>query len=122
MNGSNDIIAYCGLACQACPIYIATRESDAGRQQEMRDVIARLCREQYGMQVRAEDVTDCDGCRTEGGRLFTGCRKCEIRACAKRRNLESCALCPDYACGKLEQFFAGDAAARERLEAMRAAR
>ena len=114
-----EIIAYCGLNCEGCPIFWATREQDTQKQNDMRVEIVRLTREHYGMEIRLEDVTDCDGCRAETGRLFSACAKCEIRACAQERKLDSCAYCADYACEKLQKLFATDASAKPRLEELR---
>ena len=114
------LIAYCGLDCETCPIHLATLEQDLSQQRTMRLEIIRLCSEQYGMTLLPHEVTDCDGCRSQAGRLFSGCAKCEIRACAIHRNLTSCALCADYACERLLSFFDSDPAARKRLEAVRA--
>jgi hypothetical protein len=112
-------VAYCGLLCAGCPIYWATREKDREKQAHMRDYIARICREHYGMPLRPEDVTDCDGCRAKTGRLFSGCRNCEIRKCTRRRKVESCAFCAEYACAKLQKFFDKDPSAKTRLEMVR---
>ena len=86
----------------------------------MRLEIARICSQQYGMDLLPQDVTDCDGCRSQTNRLFSGCSRCEIRKCAIEKNLTSCALCLDYACRKLLKHFESDPAAQTRLEAMRA--
>jgi len=99
------MIAYCGLKCEICPIYQATREKDPEKQRRMREDIARKILKEYGMQCGTEDVTDCDGCVTEGGRLFLGCQKCLIRSCAHEKRFENCAHCGDYACTKLSEFF-----------------
>jgi hypothetical protein len=114
-----EVIAYCGLACQTCPIYLATREEDEGAQERMRAEIAQLCREQYGMTYEPQDITDCDGCRTGEGRLFSACRNCGIRNCARQRGLESCAYCDEYICEKLEAFFASEPSARTHLDEIR---
>ena len=113
------LIAFCGLDCSTCPIHLATLEPDKSRQQSLRESIAELCTKQYGMNVRPEDVTDCDGCPTDSGRLFSGCVNCTIRECAIRRNLKSCAGCSDYACEKLLEFFVHDPEAQTRLEQIR---
>ncbi len=115
----NKMMAYCGLECVSCPIYLATYEKDSVRRQEMRISIARICREKYGMDLQAEDITDCDGCRSDTGRIFSGCLSCEIRKCAIERVLESCAYCTDYACDKLKDFFSRDPGAQANLERLR---
>ncbi len=111
-------LAYCGLVCDTCPIHLATVESDPEKRRQMRTDIARHCTENYAMKMLPEDVTECDGCRS-GGRLFSGCSGCEIRSCAAGRNLESCALCTDYGCGRLQKLFAQDPDAWVRLEQLR---
>jgi len=114
------MIAYCGLNCQTCLIHLATLETDPKKQGAMRTEIARVCTEQYAMDIRVQDVTDCDGCSATTGRLFSGCAKCEIRGCAIERNVASCAFCDEFACEKLRKHFESDPSARTRLETMRA--
>ncbi len=112
-------VSYCGLTCQTCAIYLATREQDEEKRQKMRVDIAREIEEHYGQKIKPEDVTDCDGCKAESGRLFSGSQSCEIRKCAKEKDIENCAHCSDYACDKLREFFVKDPEARERLDAIR---
>jgi len=115
------MVSYCGLICNTCPIHLATLEQNKSKQLSMRSEITRTFMEQYGLSIRIEDVTDCDGCRT-GGRLFSGCAKCEIRRCAMERGLESCAFCLDYACENLQKLIEGEPGAGERLEELRRTR
>jgi hypothetical protein len=98
---------------------LATREENKKEQARMRVEISRRCKEQYGMKYESEDITDCDGCRTEGGRLFSACKDCAIRNCARQKGIETCAHCTDYVCGKLEAFFATDPAAKTSLDEVR---
>ena len=113
------MIAYCGLGCQTCAIYLAAREENKEERERMRTEIAQLCREQYGMAYEPEDITDCDGCRADEGRLFSACKGCAIRKCARQRGLESCAYCDEYVCERLEAFFATEPTAKTRLDEMR---
>jgi len=87
----------------------------------MRAEIVRICKEHYGYgeEFKPENVTDCDGCKTESGRLFSGCEKCEIRKCARQKRLENCGYCSEYACEKLKQFFVNDPNAKTRLDVIR---
>jgi len=64
------MIACCGLVCDSCRIHLATLEKDESKQRSMRIDIARICREQYGMNVAYEDITDCDGCRAPDDSVF----------------------------------------------------
>jgi hypothetical protein len=113
------LIGYCGLDCTSCPIHLATLERDLSKQQRMRVDIARMCTEQYGMNLLPLDITDCDGCCAQTARLFSGCAKCEIRKCVIAKNLASCAFCADYACRLLLKHFETDPSARTNLETMR---
>ena len=115
------VIAYCGLICDSCPIHRATLEPDESLQRTMRESIAELCRRVYGLNLEPEDITACDGCCTKNGRLFSECLNCMIRQCATGKNIESCAFCNDYVCGKLEKHYSHDAASRTRLEEIRRA-
>ena len=113
------MIAYCGLECDTCPIHLATLEADESRQQAMRESIAEECSELYGMNMKPEDITDCDGCRAGNERIFSGCLKCEIRKCARERQIGSCAYCDDCPCEMLHKNFALDPSAKKRLEEIR---
>ena len=116
-------LAYCGLICDGCPIYWATREENKVQKEKMRAAIARLCSEQYGLEYGIEytskDITDCDGCLTESMRLFSGCKNCPIRKCAREKGIESCAYCNEYPCEQLQKFFTTDPSAKTRLETIR---
>jgi hypothetical protein len=114
-----EMISFCGLTCHKCPIYLTTREQDQNKKRQMRAEIARKINEIYEEKMEAKDVTDCDGCKTEKRRLFSGCTKCEIRKCAGQKNIENCAHCSEYACEKLEKLFATDAEAKARLDAIK---
>ena len=85
----------------------------------MRVEIVRLCNEHYSMNYDLEDIADCDGCIIEGGRLFSACKNCSIRKCARKKELENCAHCSEYICEKLEAFFKTEPTARKRLDTVR---
>ncbi len=112
-------LAYCGLICHTCAIYLATREKNDEKRHKMRVEIAQQIKEHYGEEYRPEDVTDCDGCRTEGGRLFSGSTNCHMRKCARQKHIENCAYCDEYSCQKLEEFFATYPEARKQLDQIR---
>jgi hypothetical protein len=115
----DEIIAYCGLTCDTCGIHLATREMDEAKRAKMRAEIAEQIKKVYGEECKPEDVTDCDGCRTEAGRLLSGCKRCEIRKCATGKRVENCAHCEEYACEKLEKLFVTEPDARKRLDELR---
>ena len=111
-----EMLSYCGLTCQTCPIHLATIESDDEKKREMRIDIAQQIKERYGQECKPEDVNDCDGCKTETGRLYFGCKNCQIRKCAGEKKLENCAYCNDYPCEELEQVFAIEPVIKEQLD------
>jgi hypothetical protein len=109
------IIAYCGLVCTDCPAYIATQADD-------REALGRVAAE-WRKEFNAPEITVewviCDGC-LDGGRKCSHCAECEIRACGVERGVVNCAHCADYACEKLEGFFAQATDARPVLDEIRA--
>ena len=116
----NTSFAYCGLVCETCPIHLLGQESDEKKREAIRADVIRVSREQYGTELLPADITDCDGCRADTGRLFSGCLNCPIRRCARTKKVESCGHCADYPCKDLEHFFAVEPSARDRLEGVRA--
>ncbi|MBN2104907.1 DUF3795 domain-containing protein [bacterium] len=112
-------IAYCGLLCSRCTIYLAAREADASKKEKLIQRIIEVCREHYGIEYQVSDITECDGCTAEGGSLFKACAGCEIRKCAIGKGIENCACCTEYACKNLENLFKTDTGAKMRLEAVR---
>jgi len=102
------MIAYCGLMCSSCQVYLATLEQDEYRKLEMRESIAEQCRIIYGMNLKAGEISDCEGCRTADGRIFSGCVNCGIRKCAANKKIENCAYCTEYACEILKEHFLHD--------------
>jgi len=115
----NEELAYCGLICKTCPVYLATRVTDAKEQEKMRIEIARLCKEEYGLEYDLKDITDCDGCRTESDKLFSACRNCKIRICARDLGYENCVFCPEYVCDILKEFYDKDPSAKKNLDLFR---
>jgi len=69
--------------------------------------------------LTAENV-QCDGCMTEG-RKIGHCSECQIRLCAIENERTNCAVCPDYACEKLQGFWKAVPQAKVNLEAIRTA-
>jgi predicted nucleic acid binding AN1-type Zn finger protein len=99
------MLAYCGLDCSGCPIYLATRVEDPQTQKRTRQDIAVEIKRLYRVTCTAADIADCDGCSTEGGRLFVSCQECGVRKCARDKGMENCDHCREYVCAKLQEFF-----------------
>jgi hypothetical protein len=115
----NEMISYCGLKCQSCPIYLATREENKEKQHQLRVEIAQQIKEIHGQEILPEDISDCDGCKAENGRLFSGSLNCYMRECARQKHIENCAFCDEYPCDELEKFFITYNEARKNLDAIK---
>jgi len=109
-------IAYCGMNCGSCPVYTATQAND----DEAREKAAAIFSNLFKTEIPASAI-NCDGCRSLSGEIFGHCQTCEVRQCAQEKNSESCALCNDYSCKKLDDQLAGIPLPqpRENLEAIR---
>jgi hypothetical protein len=113
-------MAYCGLKCEECPTFIATRTGDRALQEKT----AREWSQQYAQftgrnDLRAEEMV-CDGCTAGDDRVFPGCRVCPMRGCARERNFSSCAECGRFeTCEPLNGFFTQAADAKRRLMEVR---
>jgi hypothetical protein len=110
------IIAYCGLVCSDCEAYVATQAGDRAALEQ----VAAKWREEYGAPGITVESVICDGCLT-GERKCSHCAECDIRACGVERGVVNCGHCAEYACEKLERFFAMVPPARAVLDGVRAA-
>lgn len=110
----NKILAYCGIDCGACPAYVATQNDDDA----LRAETAGKWSELYQVERKLADI-NCDGCPGDSGRLFVYCGACEVRRCAREKNIATCAVCPDYSCARLDAFYALMPTARKLLEELR---
>ncbi len=108
------MIAYCGLVCDRCEAFIATKKNDNALRVEVAEKWARL----YGAPIKPEDI-NCTGCRATGVKTVYCQQLCAIRKCASGRTLSTCADCDDYPCAVLEQMFQAAPQAKVILEALR---
>jgi ethanolamine utilization protein EutP (predicted NTPase) len=89
------IMAFCGVNCTKCPVYIATQNKD----DEARKQVAHKW-SSPDEPLTPEDL-DCDGCLVVGKKLYRFCATCEVRMCGFKKNVETCAHCDEYPCEKL---------------------
>ncbi len=94
------IIGFCGLICNECPAFIATKNND----HEKRKETAKLWSKEFKTEIKPDEI-NCTGCTVEGVK-FTHCKySCEIRKCGLGKNIKNCAYCEQYPCVKLREFF-----------------
>ena len=89
--GERDLIAPCGVYCGVCPYLIAYKNND----EELKKKLAK------NIGIKPEKVA-CEGCRSDYPFFF--CRQCAIKACVIDRKIESCAVCEDFPCEKVENY------------------
>jgi len=110
----NEMMSFCGLLCNECGAFIATENDD----DEKRAEVAEQWSKGYNADIKPEDI-NCDGCLSDGERLFSHCKVCEIRKCGKEKSIANCAYCDDYACEKLDKIFQMVPDAKDRLDEVR---
>ena len=108
------MIGYCGLDCDQCEAFIATRNNDDA----LRVKVAAEWAKQYGAPIKPEHI-NCTGCKSAGVKTYYCEQLCEIRKCATRKSLGTCAECPDYACALLKPVLEAVPHARRTHDALR---
>ena len=84
------LIAYCGLDCEKCEAYIATKNNDNA----LREKVAKEWSELNGFEITSEMI-NCDGCRVDGVKTPFCDKYCQIRQCALGKALETCGNCSE---------------------------
>jgi hypothetical protein len=95
-------IAYCGLDCTKCPVYIATKENDDEKRRET----AAVWNRKFRLDLKPEDI-NCGGCLVDSclTERAGGEHTCLVHMCGREKGVINCAYCVDYVCGNLDQFF-----------------
>ena len=94
------MISVCGTVCSECPGFLATQKNDNTERKRIAELWSKL----YNADIKPADI-NCDGCMSDGTRIFNYCNICEIRRCGMAKHVENCAYCDEYACEKLTDFF-----------------
>ncbi|MHA1647130.1 MAG: DUF3795 domain-containing protein, partial [Promethearchaeota archaeon] len=88
-------IAFCGINCEECQAFIATKTND--------EVLCKKTAKEWSnieYKISPEDV-HCEGCHAVDENIMKFCLDCTIRSCAISKKLDTCAECSDYPCSKL---------------------
>ena len=105
-------IAICGLDCEKCDAYIATKDND----RVLREKTARLWSELNHAPILPEQI-NCDGCRMDGAKTVFCSSFCEIRKCALAKGFETCGDCTEKdTCSKVGVFWQNNPQAKKNLE------
>jgi hypothetical protein len=89
-ESDKNLAAVCGLYCEACSLFIATKEDPA-----------RLKKLAIRFQLSEEEMK-CYGCRSDKRGPY--CEKCKMFPCAAEQGIDFCVECKQYPCGDLKQF------------------
>ena len=106
-----EYISYCGLLCNECPVYIATKNND----NEMKTKLAVDYSNEYCAFEQAD--MNCEGCFSIKNKDNKMCGGCKIRNCAEVKNYQkNCGNCLDYPCSLIEEFCSVGCDSRARLD------
>ena len=106
--------SYCGLDCEQCEAFIATRNNDDA----LRAKVAAAWAKQTHAPIKPEHI-NCTGCQSTGAKTFYCDQLCEVKKCSVQKAFSTCAECSDFPCGALDQIHHGAPQARKTLEALR---
>ena len=108
----NDLIAYCGLNCEKCDAYIATKNNDNA----LREKTAKLWSELNNVLILPEHI-NCDGCRVNGRKTVFCDKLCPIRQCAMQKGVDTCGDCSEMEhCSKIAMVHANNEEAKKNLK------
>jgi hypothetical protein len=79
--------AYCGIYCGSCIIRLAYEQN---RPESIPEPWKTMS---IGMDL------ECHGCKSD--HVYPNCAKCEMRACAKKKQMDYCFTCEAYPCEKI---------------------
>ena len=83
-------IACCGLDCDKCDAFIATRSNDDA----LREKTAKYWSELNGVTILPEQI-NCDGCRRNGRKTVFCDKLCQIRRCVLKKGYRTCGDCAE---------------------------
>jgi hypothetical protein len=91
-----ELIAYCGLDCDACNAFIATRDNN----EALRATTATEWSKMFDHEFKPEEI-HCTGCAGDGRHVVFCDTMCAVRKCAQERKVTSCGACAEYGCATL---------------------
>lgn len=104
------MISYCGMDCEHCDAFVATKTGDTG----LRARVARDWSKIYGRRIEPEEV-NCGGCTCVGTHGIYCDTMCRVKPCCREKGLAHCGQCSDLPCEKLREILRFDPKAEQRL-------
>ncbi len=108
------MIGFCGLDCEQCEAFIATRTNNDAMRAEVAAKWAKL----YNAPIKPEHI-NCTGCKSGGVKTYYCDQLCEVRKCATKKRFDTCAECSDYPCAMLAPILTATPQAKATLDALR---
>ena len=99
MEVSTDLLAPCGIDCEVCPVYRATRDKD---QKSIKKLIGAYEGKIPGLEKISEEDIQCEGCLSENVSII--CRTCSVRDCTREKGYSGCHECDDFPCQFTEEM------------------
>lgn len=98
---------YCGLLCNECPLYIATKNDNE-------ETKAKLAIEYSNEHCTfTKEDMNCEVCYSVKNNDSKMCGDCKIRNCSEgKNNLKNCGYCSSYPCGLIDKYCPVDCRAR----------
>jgi hypothetical protein len=90
----NNEIAYCGIKCTTCPLYVATLNDDVSMKREILLQYEKL----YNRSFDIRDM-ECYGCKSK--KKFFLSNNCNITPCNMSKGVETCSQCTNYPCERI---------------------
>lgn len=91
-------IAFCGLVCSQCPVYIATKTNN----EELKEKLA-IGYSTDTFEFVKEDM-NCMGCHSVVGVNEKMCKECLMRKCGMHKSIFHCAECNEYPCQYINSY------------------
>ena len=107
-----DLIAFCGLDCEACEARAATVNGDDA----LREKVAKLWSELNGVTITPEMI-NCEGCRVDGVKTPFCESLCPVKQCASAKGVETCGACAEMeSCPKVGMIIGSNPEAHANLK------
>jgi len=106
----NTLLAFCGVDCTNCEIFIATQENNFMLKEK---IAKKISSSSYKITT---DEINCYGCSGNQNIKFKFCNSCKIRECGIENKLNNCGECVKYPCCLLTKAFEMDQTNKIRLD------
>lgn len=113
MSQAQDV-SYCGLDCESCDAFVATRDRD----NQLRAQVAQRWSRIYNRDITPEEVF-CKGCKSIGTQGIFCQSLCRVKPCCRKKGYPTCADCGVFPCKDLKAVFDFCPEAEKRLKRLR---